>query len=444
MRNWPRRVFRVSAALALVLATASPPVAASQLTAFRPPVQLGFAQGDDWEPAVAVDGKHVYVFWMHFGANPPDCSLPANPHMVFQSSADGGTTWGPPHSIACQAEFQADAQLAVTVMPDRQHRVYASWMDSNQLNSPIWVAFSDDFATTWRGPFLATRIDHGGSGGDKDILVVDGPRVWVTWEHLTQNTVAFTPDIETQPFTPVNVPNPAGTVALASGGGRDTHGNLYFVWDAVFEQGIAKGPTTLFIGRSADDGASWQTFVIDASAVEPAISGASYDFFGASVALAIMPRPRRATDRLVAVYNKGLTPGAPEQIYTKYSDNNGQTWLTGQLQQLSTPDGAMHGFPAAIADAGGVRVSWMDNSANAACSSAIIPGACGTWHVFARTSPDGVSDWSPEVQVDPGAGFGFPYGDYQSLALDSLGNTYAAWGEGPDESGPGTIFFTRN
>jgi hypothetical protein len=55
-----------------------------------------------------------------------------------------------------------------------------------------------------------------------------------------------------------------------------------------------------------------------------------------------------------------------------------------------------------------------------------------------------VSGWTPEVRLDQRAGFGFPYGDYQSLALDSFGNTYAVWGEGPDENGPGNIFFTRN
>ena len=410
---------------------------------YAPATQLGFAQGDDWEPAVAVDSPWVYVFWMHFGTPPADCSLSAISHMVFQSSGDGGKTWSAPRSIACQAGYQADAQLAVTRV-GASHRVYASWMDSNQANSPIFVAFSDDFGSTWSTPVAATKLDHGGSGGDKDILVASGRQVWVTWEHLTQNTVAFTPDIETQPFTPANVPNPAGSVALASGGGVDSHGNLYFVWDGVLKQGIAKGPTVLFIGRSSDQGATWHTAAIDTSTPEPMISGASYDFFGASVALAIIPRPSQPTDRLVAVYNKGLTAGAAQQIYTQYSDDGGQTWHA--LRQLSSPiapGGTMHGFPAAIADASGVRVTWMDNRVNPVCTSASLAGGCGIWHVWNRTSRDGLV-WTPEVQLDQPAGFGFPYGDYQSLALDGAGNTYAVWGEGPDENGPGNIFFTRN
>ena len=443
MRSWLGRLRLVSAAIVLGVSSVSLPAAASQSTTFRPPLQLGFAQGDDWEPAVAVDGRHVYVFWMHFGANPPDCSLPANPHMVFQSSADGGTTLGPPHSIVCQAQFQADAQLAVTRMPDGRHRLYASWMDSNQIDSPIWVAFSDDSSVSWNGPFLVTKLDHSGSGCDKDILVASGPKVWVACEHLVQSMVSFTPDIEHQPFTPVNVPTPSGTVALASAGGLDSHGNLYFTWDAIANQGIAKGPTTLLLTRSSDDGATWQSSTIDVSAAEPVISGASYDFFGASVALAILPRPGQATDRLVAVYHKGLTEGAPQRIYTRYSDDNGQHWLGGG-QLSSAPVGSMHGFPSAAADANGVRAAWMDNRVAPTCTSATLPGKCGTWDVWFTTSPDGATGWASEVRIDQPAGFPFPYGDYQSMALDSTGNAFAAWGEGPDESGPGNIFFTRN
>jgi hypothetical protein len=42
------------------------------------------------------------------------------------------------------------------------------------------------------------------------------------------------------------------------------------------------------------------------------------------------------------------------------------------------------------------------------------------------------------------AGFGHPYGDYEWLAGDSAGRTYAVWGEGPSYAGPGAIYFTRN
>ena len=446
-----RRIGVFVAVLVLSLAGYGVASAAGGPSSYRPATQLGFGQGDDWEPAVAVDGSWVYAFWMHFGTPPADCSLSAVSHMVFQSSADGGKAWGAPRSITCQAGYQADAQLAVTRV-GRTHRVYASWMDSNQANSPIFVAFSDDFGSTWSTPVAATKLDHGGSGGDKDILVASGRQVWVTWEHLTTNVVAYTPNIETTDFTPVSVPNPNGLVSLASGGGLDSHGNLYFTWGGVANQGGANGPTTLFLGRSGDNGASWTTSTIDISATAPKPTGAGWDFFGASSAFAVIPRANQATDRLVVTYNKGLTPGGAERIYTTYSDDGGASW--SNAQELSTaPIGSWHAFPAAVADAGGVRVTWMDNRIDPACST---DGACGTWNVISRTSSDGIS-WSSEVRLDgprvvdlaphsyqTSAGFAHPYGDYQWLAVDAAGHTYAVWGEGPNYAGPGTIYFTRN
>src|SRR2546430_12322679 len=54
---------------------------------------------------------------------PPDCPpLTGSSHMTFQASADGGKSWGPPRSIACQPEFGADAQLAVTTLANGVHR----------------------------------------------------------------------------------------------------------------------------------------------------------------------------------------------------------------------------------------------------------------------------------------------------------------------------------
>jgi hypothetical protein len=97
----------------------------------------------------------------------------------------------------------------------------------------------------------------------------------------------------------------------------------------------------------------------------------------------------------------------------------------------------------------------MDNRASQdpSCPTA---STCGIWNVWYRTSPDGLL-WTPELRIDgpafaalqphayqSAAGFSFPYGDYGWLALDDLGNTYAAWGEGPSWAGPGSVWFTRN
>jgi hypothetical protein len=409
--------------------------------------QLGFAGGDDWEPALAVDGSNVYAFWMHFGSPLANCSGTASgAYMAFSRSLDGGATWSAPSSIACQPNNGADAQLKVE---PASHRLYASWMNGPQNQSAIYVAFSDDSGATWSAPKLATPGASNGQGGDKDILQVRGREVWVAYEHLTTSYIAYSPDVATRPFVQAVVPAPNGLVSLSTGTALDTRGNVYFAFGGQSQSGQAKGPSKLFVARSS--GAGWTVSVVDTSQAQPQVTGAGWDFFGSQMSIAVIPRPGLASDRLVAVYNKGLVAGGAERIYTQYSDDAGATWHG--LQELSSaPAGAFHGFAAAAADASGVRVLWMDNGAHPVCTSGGKAGGCGTWNVWYRTSRDGTSAWTAESRVDTeapthsfqsAAGFDFPYGDYPSLVLDAAGNAYAAWGEGPDYAGPGNVYFAR-
>src|SRR5215471_17503987 len=69
--------------------------------------RLGDGTGEDWEPAILADGTHVYAFWPHYAATALTDSSGAtcmpfkgtgkrttSSYMYFQSSADGGKTWG--------------------------------------------------------------------------------------------------------------------------------------------------------------------------------------------------------------------------------------------------------------------------------------------------------------------------------------------------------------
>lgn len=417
---------------------------------FGPAIQLGFASGDDWEPAIAVDDPQVYVYWMHIGAM-PDCPLPARVHMAYQSSADGGVTWEPPRSLICQAADQADAQIVVEPI---SHRVYAAWMDGDEPDTPIWVSYSEDRGRTWQPPVLATSASGAGSIGDKDLLVVSGSVVCVAYEREVDPFVSCSPDITRQPFVTVSVNGAPGYISFAAGGAHDTRGNLFFAYGAVQPPASAPGPELLWLARSADRGKTWTTRRIDGSAAPPAVADAERTYFSASAALGVIPRHPPQADRLVVVYNKNLTAGAPARIYTAYSDDNGESWQG--LQELSTaPAGAFHGFPAIASDRRGAHVSWMDNRADPVCTAA---QRCGRWRVYSRTSIDGTSAWSAEVRVDgpryvsldgsahpyqSAEGFSFPYGDYSSAALDRAGAVHIVWGEGAAWNGPGSIWYNR-
>ncbi len=74
------------------------------------------------------------------------------------------------------------------------------------------------------------------------------------------------------------------------------------------------------------------------------------------------------------------------------------------------------------------------------------------WNVFQRSSSNGGATWSDQVLLSgpargydyilPG-GFRFPFGDYFSIAIDNLGNTHVAWGEGRNYKSPGSIWYTH-
>jgi len=77
------------------------------------------------------------------------------------------------------------------------------------------------------------------------------------------------------------------------------------------------------------------------------------------------------------------------------------------------------------------------------------------WNTWYRSSTNGGATWSSETQVSayvPGYGYkrntpddGYlqPYGDYFEMAVNSSGDTVAAWGEGFSYTGPGNIWFAK-
>jgi hypothetical protein len=172
-----------------------------------------------------------------------------------------------------------------------------------------------------------------------------------------------------------------------------------------------------------------------------------------------------ANDRVIVIYNAGAgSNGAPERIYTKYSDTLGATWNIPYNSsswpngtQLSTaPSGVWHGFPSISGNSSIVKVVWMDNRAtpggNYTCQSSGVTGQCGVWNVYTRSSADGATNWSAElgmIEATPyrdyssSAGFDHPYGDYSEVVNDGAGNFFSCWGEGESKLGNGDVYFAK-
>ena len=136
---------------------------------------------------------------------------------------------------------------------------------------------------------------------------------------------------------------------------------------------------------------------------------------------------------LYALWNAGTEPRGPERIYFAKSTDGGNTWSA--KQDISTaPQGIHHNFPAIAATGNGdVRIAWMDAA----------PQMVGMdrWNVYFRSSTNGGSSWTPEVDVSTyvsgysyifNDGFSFPYGDYFEMDVDEQGTNHLIFGEAPD------------
>jgi hypothetical protein len=133
---------RAFLAVLLVLTTAAAALAAS---GFTPQTRLGYQNGDQWEPAIAADGRgHLYVLYPQYG-EVPDCPRCTPPSIALLISNDNGVTWMASKALLPFSTGQFDPQIVVDPV-DRQ-TVYASWLQNDKRD--IVVARSLDFGRTW-------------------------------------------------------------------------------------------------------------------------------------------------------------------------------------------------------------------------------------------------------------------------------------------------------
>ena len=416
--------------LLLALATAQSALA---LPNFSPQRRVGYNTGDQWEPALAADGRgHVYILFPQYGAvsGCPACTAPTISLMV---SSDNGISWEAAHPVLPSSTGQFDPQIVVDPV-DRQ-TVYASWLQNNKRD--VMVTRSQDFGHTWNYAIAERAPEE----ADKPVLTVRGADVYVGFNHEQHFLVAASHDYA-QTFSSVTVnPNAEAGWSLAGGATVDANGGVYFSWTAYARQELSRRPVSIYVSRSADAGRNWNTVSLDVSSAPPdcAAEDCQAEYLGAQVTLA-----SDAAGTVYALWNAGSAHGGPERIYFSSSTTGGASWSA--KADVSSADGqAEHCFPAIAAGAAGdVRIAWMDTRHSLANQP--------LWNVFQRSSSNGGATWSAENQLSGPArgydyvlpdGFKFPFGDYFSIAIDNVENTHVVWGEGRNYKSPGSIWYAR-
>jgi hypothetical protein len=415
---------RVVAVIALLLAMAPAVLAASP--GFSRQIRVGYTAGDQWEPSVAADGfGHVYVLYPQYGRVPSCAGCPL-PTMVLVMSFDNGASWQPPRQILTSSYGQFDPQIVVD--PADRRTVFASWLQNNKRDAV--VARSSDFGQTWSVAVAYRAV----TDVDKPVLAVRGGDVYLGINHDEEVFVAASHDGgATFTSRPVDS-NPAMRWSLLGGGTVDPDGNVYFAW-AGYLRG-RKGEARLLVSKSEDGGQSWTTKELDSSAAPSECTAAKcgWAYLGAQITIA-----SDSAGTLYALWNSGATNKGPERMYFSTSTTGGDLW-SPRSDVSRAPDGVTHAFPAVAAGGSGdVRITWMDARNHS------------RWNAWYRSSTNGGATWSEELRMSgyvPGYryisqdGFAFPFGDYFGLAIDSLGQAKAVFGEGQNYLTPGSIWYT--
>lgn len=411
-------------------------IAAAPTGGFTAQTRLGFDVGDQWEPAIAADRfGHVYMLYPQY-EGVPGCANCSNPTQILQISNDRGQTWGSPfvlYPAGATTGGQWDPQVAVDPVDGRT--VYTTFMQNNK--SDIIVGKSTDFGVTWS--FVTS--DATNAGTDKPILTVRGQDVYVVYTHAQTTYAAYSHDGGTS-FTEVKV-SKGGKLgwALAGGGTVTPNGHVFFAWAGYEGNGGATGNVNLYVSKSTNGGVTWTSKVIDISSSPPQCPelNCGWAFLGAQLVMT-----SDANGTIYLLWNAGSTPTGPERIYFAKSTDGGNTYST-KVNVSTAPSGTHHAFPAIAAVGNGdVRISWMDARA--------ANGGLDRWNVYYRSSTNGGSTWSSEVDLSTPVsgftyifndGFRFPFGDYYELDIDEQGTNHIIFGIGFDYNAPGSVWYVK-
>src|SRR3984885_5932732 len=179
--------------LVVGLATVQGALAASN---FSPQRRLGYLTGDQWEPALAADGRgHIYILFPQYGAV-KDCPACTAPTISLQVSNDNGVSWEAPRPLVASSTGQFDPQIVVD--PVDHQTVYASWLQNNKRD--VLVAGSQDLGRNW----YLSGAERSPEDADKPVLTVRGPDVYVGFNHEQNFLVAASHDYA-QTFASVSV-----------------------------------------------------------------------------------------------------------------------------------------------------------------------------------------------------------------------------------------------
>jgi hypothetical protein len=394
------------------------------------------AAADDWEPAIAADPHHPYVYALatRYGAGAPcpvDCP---EPFIALEVSADNGATWTASEPLcACKGPGQFDP--LIEVVPDTGD-VYAVYMDDFTV---VFVK-STDHGAHWSKP-VATfgKVEW----QDKPAMAMsdDGRDVYVSWNGPSDGDpwIAQSHDFG-RTWKQKKIVN-SERYFYAFDADVASDGTVYFAESSLLyvpaDSETPVGTVVHHVFISRDDGRTWEdrTVAVVAVGVGCVAFGCRDDYYVGHDALSV-----DGHGDVVVLYDGATTELGLQTVAVRRSTDGGRTWSAAQTlssagEEATSPAVESRGH-------GDVRVWWMQTA-----------GAnFDRWNVWYRRSSDGGVHWSAAVKISDATGgahykkkggFKEVYGDYGEMAITNTGKSIAIWGEGDSYYGPGGVWFNR-
>jgi hypothetical protein len=342
-------------------------------------------------------------------------------YIAFRVSTDGGSTWGSVRQLTPSNQGQYDITLAAT----STGAVYATYMQGNH----IVFRKSTDHGATFAAPIQVS----GGTWADKPWLAAsaNGNDAYITWTTRGNLYAVASHDAGATWSAPLQVTNESNIYYFSNGGTVLPNGTAVMVASEYPENGNntkRTGPIPIVAFRTTNGGTSWTRTVADTLN-----TGVTY------ATSSVTTVASDANGTLILLYSGSLTVGGPGHVYVRRSTDSGATW--GARTEMTTSAGGADATSVAGAGKGSGQftITWMDARG-------------GGWNVWQRGSTDGGVTWTADAKVSDAttgapyktaAGFGLPYGDYDTVAINSAGKTVAIMGEGDTSQFHGDIWVNR-
>ena len=372
--------------------------------------------GDGWEPAVAADpsSPFVYTAWMQYSG--------PSIYIYYRVSSDGGTTWGPAQRLCGSCgKGEYDVTLAVTTLGT----VYSIFMQGNHIQ----FTQSANHGSSWSAPIQISR----GTWADKPWMTAsaNGEDVYCWWSSHGNVDVVESHDSGATWTAPVQITNESNIYYYPNGGTVLSNGTAVMAASEYPEKGNntkLTGPINIVTFRTSNGGSTWTRSVVDTLN-----TGATFATSSVSTVAS------DANGTLLLLYSGSLSVGANGKVYVRRSTDSGSTWSA--RTEMTTSDGGADATSVAAAGKATNQfvITWMDKRG-------------GGWNVWERQSSDDGQTWTADAKVSDAtsgtsyktaAGFGLPYGDYDTVAINSAGKAVAVLGEGDSSQIHGDIWENR-